>query len=83
MSGTVELSREQASEWLAGVLCKHFEVSPERIHPNADLHLDMDLDSIDAADIVLMFNETFHRDIDMRAFRAVRTFAQALDLLGR
>lgn len=82
MSGTVELSREQASAWLGQVLREHFEVAPERIRPDADLYLDLDLDSIDAADIVLMFNETFHRAIDIRAFREVRTLAQALDLLG-
>jgi acyl carrier protein len=77
------ISREQASHWFHAILQQHFEIAPERIRPDADIYQDLDLDSIDAADIVLKFNETFGRSVDIRAFREVRTLAQALDLLDR
>ena len=47
----------------------------------ADLALDLDLDSIDAADIVLQFNQNFGRKIDVRSFRSVRTIEDALAAL--
>ena len=76
-------TRAQASTWLTGFLHQHFEIAPDRIQPDADIYQDLDLDSIDAADIVLKFNETFGRSVDIRAFREVRTIAQALDMLDR
>lgn len=78
-----QLTREQTSAWLHGFLQQHFEIAPERIRPDVDIYQDLDLDSIDAADIVLKFNETFGRSVDIRAFREVRTLAQALDVLDR
>jgi acyl carrier protein len=74
-------TRVQAATWLSGFLQQHFELAPERIRADADIYRDLDLDSIDAADIVLKFNETFGRSVDIRAFREVRTIAQALDVL--
>jgi acyl carrier protein len=51
--------------------------------PSADLYQDLDLDSIDAAEIVMKFNDAFDRNVDAREFRHVRTLAQAIDLLLR
>ena len=76
-----DLTREQAALWLADVLQQHFGVSHERIVAGTDLYRDLDLDSIDAADIVLQFNQNFGRRVDVRSFRAVRTIEQALDVL--
>lgn len=78
-----QLTREQATTWLNGFLQQHFELAPERLRPEADIYQDLDLDSIDAADIVLKFNETFGRSVEIRTFREVRTIAQALDVLDR
>ena len=78
-----QIDREQARAWLASFMQQHFEIPAHRIHPEVDIYADLDLDSIDAADIVLKFNETFGRGVDIRAFRHVRTLAQALDVLQR
>ena len=74
-------TRDQAWRWLHGFLQQNFDVAPERISLEADIYQDLDLDSIDAADIVLRYNETFGRTVDVRAFREVRTLAQALATL--
>lgn len=75
------LTREQAEQWLAEFLHTHFGIERSRITRQADLYSDLDLDSIDAADIVLRFNQTFGRKVDVRAFKAVRTIGDALDAL--
>ena len=75
-------TQDQVTSWLSQFLTSQFEVDPARIRPEADIYRDLDLDSIDAADIVLKFNETFGTCVDMRAFRDVRTVRDALAILN-
>ena len=75
------LTRDQAELWLAEFVHEYFGVERARIAPGADLYTDLDLDSIDAADIVLHFNQTFGRKVDVRSFRSVRTVGDALGVL--
>lgn len=75
------LTRDQAELWLAEFLHEYFAIDRARIKPETDLYADLDLDSIDAADIVLRFNQTFARKVDVRTFRSVRTIADALAAL--
>ncbi len=70
-----------AELWLRDFLQREFAIPADRLTADADLYQDLDLDSIDAAEIVLKFNEAFDREVDARDFRRVRTFAQALVLL--
>ena len=74
---------DDAEHWLSDFLQREFAIEAERLVPDADLYQDLDLDSIDAAEIVLRFNDAFNRDVDAREFRRVRTLAQAIDLLLR
>ena len=74
---------DDAELWLHDFLQREFAIEARRLVPDADLYQDLDLDSIDAAEIVLRFNDAFNRDVDARKFRSVRTLAQAIDLLLR
>lgn len=69
--------------WLRDFLQCEFALAADRLVPGAELYQDLDLDSIDAAEIVMQFNDAFDRNVDAREFRRVRTLAQALDLLLR
>ena len=69
--------------WLRDFLQSEFAIGADRLVPGADLYQDLDLDSIDAAEIIMKFNDTFDRHVDAREFRQVRTLSQALDLLLR
>ena len=69
--------------WLRDFLQREFALGADRVVPGADLYQDLDLDSIDAAEIIVKFNDAFDRDLDAREFRQVRTLSQALDLLRR
>jgi len=75
------LTRDQAELWLAEFLHEYFGIERTRIRADVDLYADLDLDSIDAADIVLRFNQTFGRKVDVRSFRSVRTIADAIAAL--
>ncbi|HUL65062.1 MAG TPA: acyl carrier protein [Burkholderiaceae bacterium] len=75
------LTRDEVEQWLGEFMHVYFAVDRERIVPEADLAVDLDLDSIDAADIVLQFNQAFGRKVDVRSFRSVRTIGDALAAL--
>ena len=69
--------------WQRDFLQREFAIAADRLVLSADLYQDLDLDSIDAAEIVMKFNDAFDRNVDAREFRRVRTLTQAIDLLLR
>ena len=69
--------------WLRDFLQREFAIAADRLVPGVDLYQELDLDSIDAADIVMRFNDAFDCNVDAREFRRVRTLTQAIDLLSR
>jgi len=77
------VSIDRAELWLREFLQREFAIAPDRLVSDADLYQDLDLDSIDAAEIVMKFNDAFDRNVDAREFRRVRTLAQAIELLLR
>ena len=77
------LAVDRVELWLRDFLQREFAIGADRLVPGADLYQDLDLDSIDAAEIIMRFNDTFDRNVDAREFRQVRTLSQALDLLLR
>ena len=77
------VSIDRAELWLREFLQREFAIAPDRLVSDADLYQDLDLDSIDAVEIVMKFNEAFDRNVDAREFRRVRKLAQAIELLLR
>ena len=58
---------------LRELLADKFEVDPARITPEADLYRDLDLDSIDAVDLVIKLQEMTGKRIKPEEFKSVRT----------
>lgn len=74
------MNKQEIYDWLAGALHKMFEIDPDRIHPEANLS-DLDIDSIDAVDIVVKFKELTGKRVQPEAFKAVRTVQDVVDAL--
>lgn len=74
------LSYDEIYERLKGYLEEMFEVVPEKISPQARLFEDLDLDSIDAVDLVVKLQELTGRKFKPEEFKSVRTVG---DVLGR
>ncbi|ALS35037.1 acyl carrier protein [Pseudoalteromonas translucida KMM 520] len=58
---------------LHGILENDFEIDPADINLEANLYQDLDLDSIDAVDLVVKLREITGKKIDPDAFKQVRT----------
>ncbi len=80
---SADVSLDRVELWLRDFLQREFAITADRLVSDVDLYQDLDLDSIDAAEVVMKFNDAFDRNVDAREFRRVRTLAQALDLLLR
>jgi len=66
-------SREDVYQQLHDYLVDMFEVPAEDIQPDARLMEDLDLDSIDAVDLIVKFQEITGKKIPALEFRSVRT----------
>lgn len=66
-------SRSEILDLLRAYLDEMFEVAPARVSLEAKLYEDLDLDSIDAVDLVVRLQEVTGRKIKPDAFKNVRT----------
>jgi acyl carrier protein len=73
------LSREEIARRLRGYLEEMFEVPVDRIRPDARLAEDLDLDSIDAVDLVVKLQELTGRKLKVDEFKSVRTVGDVID----
>jgi len=65
-------SRAQVYELLVDLLVDMFEVEPDKITPTARLYEDLDVDSIDAVDLLVELRNITGKQVDPDAFKAVR-----------
>lgn len=77
------LSRDEILEKLKSLLESLFEVPPEKVTPETKLFEDLDLDSIDAVDLVVNLQDLTGRRIKPEEFKAVRTVGDVLDCVER
>lgn len=73
------LARDEIYERLRSYLEEMFEVPPEKITPDAKLFEDLDLDSIDAVDLVVKLQELTGRKFKPEEFKSVRTVSDVVD----
>lgn len=55
------------------ILVEMFELEPQQIEPQTRLYEDLDIDSIDAVDIVVKLKEVTGRKVKPEDFKTVRT----------
>ncbi|XEY16359.1 acyl carrier protein [Azospirillum sp. HJ39] len=73
------MTRDQVYEKLKGYLEDMFEVEPDRVTPESHLFEDLDLDSIDAVDLVVKLQDLTGRKFKPEEFKSVRTVGDVLD----
>jgi acyl carrier protein len=79
----MELSREEIQARLTGFLEELFEIPREKVTLDTSLYEDLDLDSIDAVDLVVQLQGLIGRRIKPEEFKTVRTIRDAVDCVER
>ena len=66
-------------EKIKAALIEDFDLEEERIVPEAKLYEDLELDSIDAVDLIVKLKSFLPRNIDPEAFKKMRTLQNVVD----
>lgn len=74
-------SRNEILETLRQILELHFEIDPEQVVPEANLYEDLEVDSIDAIDLVVELRKMTGKRVDPDEFKAVRTVDDVIDVV--
>ncbi len=73
------MTREEIFATLSEYLQEMFEVPADKVAPDAKLFEDLDLDSIDAVDLVVRLQDLTGRKIKPEQFKTVRTVSDVVD----
>ena len=72
-------TKQDVFNLLQQLMVKEFELDPAQVKLDAHLYEDLDLDSIDAVDLVVKLREMTGKKIEPDAFKAVRTVSHVVD----
>lgn len=68
---------------VSALLIKLFEIAPEDITPEARLYEDLELDSIDAVDMIVHLQKKTGKKIKPETFKSVRTVQDVVDAVAQ
>ena len=75
------MTREEILASLSRILQDTFDIDAARIVPEARLSQDLDIDSIDAVDLIVQLKPLLGRSLQPDAFKSVRTVQDIVDVL--
>ncbi|KAA9001941.1 acyl carrier protein [Affinibrenneria salicis] len=73
------MDKNEIYQEISGLLVKLFEVDASEIKPESRLYEDLELDSIDAVDMVVHLQKRIGRKISPETFKSVRTVQDVVD----
>ena len=73
------MTKDQIYQRIVAILQETFEVEPDAISMEARLYDDLEIDSIDAVDLIVQLRPLVGRRIEPEAFKSVRTVADVVD----
>lgn len=77
------MNKQDIYQEVATLLTTLFEIDPDEIRPDARLYEDLELDSIDAVDMIVHLQKKTGRKIKPEEFKAVRTVQDVVDAVER
>jgi len=75
------MTKGELFERIAAILHESFEIDRARITPEARLFDDLDIDSIDAVDLIVQLKPLLGGSLQPDMFKSVRTVQDVVDVL--
>ena len=75
------MTKNELFDRIVTILHDSFEIEPARITPEARLYDDLDIDSIDAVDLIVQLKPWVGKRLNADAFKSVRTVQDVVDAL--
>jgi len=76
-------TKEDILKHIYSVLIDLFEIEDERLVPEAKLHDDLDIDSIDTIDLLIELKKFIDKDIDAHAFADAATIDDVAKIIHK
>lgn len=73
------MNKDELYQRIAGILRDTFDVDAARITPDARLREDLDIDSIDAVELIVQLKPLLGGNLKPEAFKMVRTVGDVVD----
>lgn len=80
---TIMTDQQTIYQEVSALLVKLFEINPQDIKPEARLYEDLELDSIDAVDMIVHLQKKTGKKIKPEEFKAVRTVQDVVEAVER
>lgn len=77
------MSRVEILDEIRRLMASLFEIDPGIVHEPSRLVDDLDLDSIDAIDLIIKMQELTGQKVEPKALAGVRTVSDVIDLVER
>ena len=77
------MDKQQIFNQVQSALVQLFELSPDDIKPESNLFEELDLDSIDAVDLVVHLQKKIGKKVDPETFKSVRTVQDVVEAVNK
>jgi acyl carrier protein len=75
------MTKDDIHQRIAGIMEETFEIDRAKVTLQAKLYDDLEIDSIDAVDLIVQLKPLAGRRLEPDAFKSVRTVADVVDAL--
>ena len=75
------MEKQEIYDKIKAALIDDFDIKAAKLVPEARLYEDLELDSIDAVDLIVKLKSFLPRNIDPEVFKAVRTLQDVVDAI--
>jgi len=75
------MTKDEIFQQIVSVLQQTFDTDPLKIVPDAKLYEDLDIDSIDAVDLIVQLKPMIGKRLQPEAFKSVRSVQDVVDAL--
>ena len=75
------MTKDQLFQRIVAILHETFDIEPSRVKPGSRLGEDLDIDSIDAVDLIVQLKPLLGGNLKPEAFRSVRSVQDVVDAL--
>lgn len=75
------MTKDDILQRIVAIMEETFEIDPAKVTPAARLYDDLEIDSIDAVDLIVQLKPLAGRRLEPEAFKTVRTVGDVVDAL--
>lgn len=75
------MTKDEIYQRIVQILHETFDIDAQRITPESKLYEDLDIDSIDAVDLIVQLKPLAGKRLNAEAFKSVRSIQDVVDAL--